>query len=178
MMIQDARFERKPYFTIWDIIDEPFAGGISAFGGITDNYYLPCMKGVTGNPENNSFDVDVLVINSLGMVQCWQMTFDCRKSLARTLSLLVSPKEALYNLTGNDLERVVGKMLEVPHLRKRYRIFFNNEYYPALIPVRDKMVLLHRALEGLVDRKALEKWDLEIVRATERLAPEWFINSE
>jgi len=40
------------------------------------------------------------------------------------------------------------------------------------------MVLLHKALEGLVERKALEEWDLEIVQVTERLAPEWFMNSD
>ncbi|MCP4567105.1 MAG: fructose-bisphosphatase class II [FCB group bacterium] len=178
MMIQDARFERKPYFTIYDIIDDPFAGGISAFGAITDNYYLPCMRGVTGHPDQGTFDVDVLMINSLGMVECWQMTFKCNDSLDKSIDLLICPKETLYDLRGNDLEKAIGNALSEPYLRKRYRIFFNNEYYPALIPVRDKMVLLHKALDSLVDRKALEEWDLEIVKATERLAPEWFINSD
>ncbi|RKX21179.1 MAG: hypothetical protein DRP51_04650, partial [Candidatus Zixiibacteriota bacterium] len=41
MLMQDARFEQKPYFTIRDIMEDPFAGGISTFGAITDNYYLP-----------------------------------------------------------------------------------------------------------------------------------------
>ena len=178
MMLQDARFERKPYFTIWDIIEDPFAGGISAFGAITDNYYLPCMRGVAGSHERGSFDVDVLSINSLGMVQCWKFTFKGYNSLEESIALLTCPKERLYNLSGKSLDQAIGKMLDEPFLRKRYRIFFNNEYYPALIPVRDKMVLLHKALEGLVERGALEEHDLEIVKTTERLAPEWFMNSD
>jgi len=51
MLIQDARFERKPYFTIYDIIDDPFAGGISAFGAISDNFFVPFMDGVKVIPK-------------------------------------------------------------------------------------------------------------------------------
>jgi hypothetical protein len=63
-------------------------------------------------------------------------------------------------------------------MSKRFRIFFNNEYYPALIPVRHKMVLLHKAVEGLIERGALNEKDREIVAATERLAGDWFIPSD
>jgi hypothetical protein len=76
------------------------------------------------------------------------------------------------------LEKAIGTMLEDQHLRRRYRIFFNNEYYPALIPVGNKMVLLHKAVEGLIERGALRQGNREIVEITERLAPEWFINSD
>jgi hypothetical protein len=40
------------------------------------------------------------------------------------------------------------------------------------------MVLLHRALEGLIERGALLEKNREIVAITEKLAHEWFINSE
>jgi hypothetical protein len=178
MTIQDARFERKPYFSIFDIVEDPFAGGISAFGAITDNYYLPMAKGVQGNPENNTVDVSVIVINSLGIVQVWQMTFKARQTLAHTIDLLKSPKEAFYDLQGDELERAIGNMLEDPRTSERFRIFFNNEYYPALIPVRDKMVLLHNSIQGLIERDALKERNKEIVEVTERLAGHWFANSD
>jgi len=178
MQIQDARFERKPYFTVEDIIDDPFAGGISAFGGITDNYLMPMMKGVVADSENNRISVSVLTVNSLGMVQCWQMTFKCRESLQSTLGLMLSPKEELGKLSGMDLEKRIGEMLQNERARQRYRIFFNGEYYPALIPVRDRMVLLHRAVETLIERGALGDIDREIIALTEKLAGSWFIDSD
>ncbi|TFH65057.1 MAG: fructose-bisphosphatase class II [Candidatus Zixiibacteriota bacterium] len=150
MLITDARFERKSYFTIYDIIDNPFAGGISAFGAITDNYFVPFMDGVRGDPEKNKISVNVLVVNSLGMVECWQMIFNCRQSLDHTLELMISPKEELENLTEGNLEKAIAGMLQDANLRRRFQIFFNNEYYPVLIPVRDKMILLHKAIGGLI----------------------------
>ncbi len=177
MLITDARFERKPYFTIYDIVDDPFAGGISAFGAITDNYFVPFMDGVKGVPEKNTISVNVLVVNSLGMVECWQMMFNCRQSLDHTLSLLISPKEELEVISGSDLEKAVGRMLQNDRLRRRFQIFFNNEYYPVLIPVRDKMILLHQAIEGLIERGAFTDKDREIIEVTERLTPDWFANS-
>lgn len=178
MTIQDARFERKPYFTIFDIMEDPFAGGISAFGSITDNYYLPMAKGVKANKENRTIYVSVVVINSLGILQCWQMEFKARQSLKYSIDLMIPPKEQLYDLEGGDLEKVIGGMLDDEFLSERFRIFFNNEYYPALIPVRDKMVLLHNAIHGLIERDALSERNTEIVEVTERLAAHWFINSD
>lgn len=178
MQIQDARFERKPYFTIHDILDDPFAGGVSAFGAITDNYYIPFMEGVKADPKKDKISVNVLFVNSLGMVECWQMKFKCKESLKHTTELLMSPKEYLEDLSGDKLDKAIGKMLENDRLAKRFWIFFTNEYYPAIIPVRDKMVLLHKAVETLIDRGALNDKDREIVAATERLAKDWFINSD
>ncbi|UCD63822.1 MAG: fructose-bisphosphatase class II [Candidatus Zixiibacteriota bacterium] len=176
MQIQDARFERKPYFTIDDIIDDPFAGGVSAFGAITDNYLMPIMEGVKADAKKNRISVSVLVVNSLGMVECWQLRFKCNQSLQKTIDLMVSPKEALEDLSGAALDKAIGKMLEDERLSRRFWIFFTNEYYPAIIPVRDKMVLLHKAVETLIERGALNEKDREIIAASERLATDWFIN--
>jgi len=177
MLIQDARFERKPYFTISDIIEDPFAGGISAFGAITDNYYIPFMQGVTTDSENNRINVNVLTINSLGIMECWQMTFKCERGIEHTVKMMVSPKEKFYELSDDKLEQAIGDMLADIKLRKRFRIFFNNEYYPALIPVRDKMVVLHKAMRALIERDALKERNLKIIDITEKLAPEWFMDS-
>lgn len=176
MQIQDARFERKPYFTIDDIIEDPFAGGISAFGAITDNYYMPFMKGVTANRETGMIDVSVLTVNSLGVVEAWMLSFKCQNGYDKTVSLMGSPKDTFVEQSGKELEQTIGKMLSNENDHNRFRLFFNNEYYPAIIPIRDKMVLLHRAVETLIDRGALTEKDREIIEITERLAPEWFTN--
>jgi hypothetical protein len=178
ILMQDARFERKPYFTIWDILEDPFAGGISAFGAITDNLFIPFMDGVRIDRETLRLSVNVLVVNSLGMVECWRMAFKCNRSLERTRDLMMSPKESLDHLSDTELEAAIGKILQDEFARKRFQIFFGNEYYPGLIPVRDKMVVLHRAIRSLVERGALNETDWEIVRITERLADEWFISSD
>ena len=174
MQIQDARFERKPYFTIEDIIEDPYAGGISAFGSITDNYYIPFLKGVSHNPDNGHINVTVLVINSLGIVDGWLMEFKPIVSFQDSLKKLTSPKETLDTLKESELENAIGTMLDDETLRKRYRVFFNNEYYPAIIPIRDQMVLLHRAVDTLIERGALNNIDRRIIEITEKLASEWF----
>jgi fructose-1,6-bisphosphatase/sedoheptulose 1,7-bisphosphatase-like protein len=178
MLIQDARFERKPYFTIWDILEDPYAGGISAFGAITDNCYIPLMKGVSFNPERSTVDASVLVVNSLGMVECWIMGFCCTDGLDRTKALMASPKEELQEMSGGQLEQTIAAWLDNDRMKRRFRIFFNNEYYPALIPIQDRIVMLHHALNSLMQRGVLDERDKEIVLATERLAGDWFINSE
>lgn len=173
--IQDARFEHKPHFTIHDILEDPFAGGISAFGAITDNYYLPFMEGVKVDREANSVTVNVFVVNSMGLMECWRLRFDAKDSLEQSTKLLSSPKMELTALSETDLERAIGEHLGDEERRKRFRIFFNNEYYPAMIPMRDRVVMLHRVIDDLIERGALAELDRKIVAITERLAPEWFI---
>jgi fructose-1,6-bisphosphatase/sedoheptulose 1,7-bisphosphatase-like protein len=175
MMIQDARFEQKPFFSIRDILEDPFMGGISAFGSITDNAYLPFMKGVEANSELNTVTVWTLVINSLGQMEAWEMHFKANNSLKKSIALIASPKEQLFDIDDNTMDKRIGAMLDDPAMRRRFRIFFNNEYYPALIPVNDRLVLLHRALDGLIERGALSEVDRRIVGAAGRLAPEWFV---
>lgn len=176
ILIQDARFEQKSYFSIRDILDDPFAGGISAFGSITDNYLLPLMEGVKADREKNVVSVSVLTVNSLGIMECWQLKFKCSHSLENTAKLMMSPKQILLNLEGKELENAISKMLQDNRTGKRYRIFFNNEYYPALIPVRDKIVLLNKAIDTLIERGALQEKDREIINITRRLASDWFIS--
>jgi len=176
MLIQDARFEQKPYFSIKDILEDPFAGGISTFGIITDNFYLPFMKGVKADSENNTVTVDTLVINSLGIMENWRLTFKCNNNLNTTIDMIISPKERLTDYSGKELESIIGKMLDDSRSNRRFRVFFNNEYYPALIPVRDKMVLLPKAINTLIERGALNEKDREIIEITQHLVPEWFIS--
>lgn len=178
MAIQDARFQRKPYFTVRDIVDDPFAGGISAFGAITDNYFIPQMEGVKTDSEAGRIQVNVLVINSLGVVDVWRMEFSSTNGLPATARLMESPKEDLEKLEGNDLEAAIGGMLGEKRSRERFQIFFNNEYYPALIPVYNKGVLLQRAVQSLIEREVLTEKDRQIIAITQKLASEWFINSE
>lgn len=175
MLIHDARFEHKPYFTIHDILEDPYAGGISAFSAISDNYFYPDLKGVSYNPDKNTITVNTMVITSLGLVQHWNLVFQCRHNIEDTKRRFLCPKEELKGLTGTALEKKIGELLEDPKKRKRFRIFFINEYYPAIIHIRDKMVLLQRSIETLIERSALRDRDREITRIVSSLAPEWFI---
>jgi len=177
IQIQDGRFEHKPYFTIKDIMEDPFAGGIAAFGAISDNYFYPEMRGVRTDLERGLVHVDVFAVNSLGIMQLWKMTFKFLDGPESTIARMVSPKESIEELDGSALRSEIRKMLDEPESRKRFRMCFNNEYYPALIPVRDKMVLLHATINALIERKALGEVDRQITAIVEELAPEWFISS-
>ncbi len=177
MQIQDTRFEQKPYFTITDIIEDPFAGGVSAFGGITDNYLFPGLTGASADVEKKLIHTNALMINSLGITELWKLTFACDISVADTIAAIQSPKRQLEGLTGKYLEHAIITMLEDQNLRKRLRIFFYNEYYPALIPVQNRMVVLSRSLEALIERGALQPLDREIVKIVRACAPEWFLEN-
>ncbi len=176
MLIHDARFEHKPYFTISDILEDPLAGGISAFGAISDNYFYPDLKGVYVEPNGKMIHTNIMVINSLGLVQHWHLVFQCRDSLEETARRFKSPKDAMANLSGKELEKAISGQLDDPVQRARFRMFFINEYYPAIIHVRDKMVILNKAIDGLIERKALIEQDREITKIVQELEPEWFIH--
>lgn len=178
ILMQDARFERKPVFTVEDILDDPFAGGISAFGAITDNLYVPFLRGVRVDEGSDTIDVSVLVVDSLGHARCWRLRFQAEAKLKETRRRMASPKTAIERLCGRELEQAIGRMLDDGVGRDRYRRFFGNEYYPALVPVHDKMVVLHRVVKGLAERGVIDGQDLEIIGVTERIAGEdWFVHS-
>ncbi|NIP41449.1 MAG: fructose-bisphosphatase class II [candidate division Zixibacteria bacterium] len=176
MLIHDARFEHKPYFTIHDILEDPMAGGIAAFGSISDNYFYPDLKGISVEANGKMIHTNVMVINSLGLVQHWHLVFQCRNSLEKTVAAFQSPKVGLTDLTGPELEKAIGKMLNDVVQRNRFRTFFINEYYPAIIHVRDKMVILNRAIDALIERKALSAIDKDITQIVQKLEPDWFIH--
>lgn len=177
MLLQDARFEHKPYFSIRDIMENPFAGGISAFGAITDNYYIPFLKEARADESKNTISVDTLAINSLGIMEVWHLTFKCHESVAKTLKMMTPPKARLKGKTENELRTEIKAMLEDQENKWRYRIFFNNEYYPGMIPVRDKVYMLHNAIDSLIERKALEDWDRLVVKLTKEIASHWFVEN-
>ncbi len=176
MSIHDARFEHKPYFTIGDILEDPSAGGIAAFGAISDNYFYPDLTGVEIDRGRNLITINVMVINSLGLLQHWHFVFQCRQDIEDTARRLSSPKEELADLEGEDLKKVIAAHLADPIKRDRFRIFFINEYYPAIIHIRDKMVMLQKSIDALIERGALGPRNKQIAELVLKLAPEWFIH--
>ena len=176
MLIHDARFEHKPYFTIGDILENPSAGGIAAFGSISDNYFYPDLTGVEIDRDNNLIKTNVMVINSLGLLQHWHLVFKCNQSIEETTRNFTSPKEEIASLTGKELKQAIARHLADPIKRNRFRIFFINEYYPAIIHIREKMVLLQKSINALIERGALGPRNKEITDMVLKLAPEWFIH--
>ncbi len=63
ILLQDARFEQKPFFTVNDLMENPFAGGVSAFCAISDNYFLPNLEGVKIDHEQGLITTNTLMIN-------------------------------------------------------------------------------------------------------------------
>ncbi|MBM4373296.1 MAG: hypothetical protein FJ098_16690 [Deltaproteobacteria bacterium] len=175
LMIQDARFELKPWFTIEDIMEDPFAGGVSAFGAITDNIYLPPMTGVRVDPAARRLHVTVLTVDSLGLTDLWSIELEAPDGCDAVREAMRSPKEALRGLSPRDMERAIGHMNEDPVGREAFRIFFGNEYYGALAHSAGRVMVLGRTAESLVARGALEPDDLGIIAAARNVLPEWFI---
>jgi len=177
ILLQDARFEQKPFFSLQDIMERPFAGGVSAFCAISDNYFLPQLEGVTVDRDKGLFTTNTLMINSLGNIEQWQLTFKARDGFEVTANRMRAPKSALRGLERQKVGEQVRAMADDPLKRFRLKYFFVNEYYPAIIHTAGKMVILEKTVEALIAREALSEHDREIVKAVVRALPEWFTSS-
>ncbi len=174
MLIHDARFEQKPFFTIDDILERPYAGGVSAYTAITDNYFLPQLEGVTIDRSRGTFTTNTLMINSLGVIEHWRLTFKCPEGLERCADRMHTPKARLEGLDKNQIENQVKKMADDDTSRFRLKFFFVNEYYPAIIHSGGKMVVLEKTLKSLIDNGTFQENDLYISRAIINAIPQWF----
>lgn len=175
LMIQDARFELKPWFTIDDIMENPYAGGVSAFGAITDNIYLPTLKGVQIDEAGGRIRTSVLTINSLGLSDQWDLEFEAPDGVAAVRDAMRTPKEKLCGLDAAGMERAIGAMTQDPRGRETFRIFFGNEYYGALAHSAGQMMVLDRTVQSLIERGALEPLDTMIIAAAKAVVPDWFV---
>jgi fructose-1,6-bisphosphatase/sedoheptulose 1,7-bisphosphatase-like protein len=174
ILLQDARFEQKPFFTVCDLMDEPFAGGVSAFGAISDNYFFPHLQGVKVDRERSLITTNTIMVNSLGNIEHWQLTFKCIEGMEATGKKMQSPKSELRGLDEADIDKQIKAMVDDQLKRFRLKQFFVNEYYPAIIHTDGKMVVLENTVEGLIARGALSEYDRAIVKAVVKDVPEWF----
>lgn len=177
ILLQDARFEQKPFFTVNDLMENPFAGGVSAFCAISDNYFLPHLEGVKIDHEQGLITTNTLMINCLGNIEHWQLSFKCVEGFETTAKKIRSPKSELRNLEKAQIEKQVKDMINNETDRFRLKHFFINEYYPAIIHTGSKMVVLEKTIESMIDREAFSEHDRDIVKAVVRAAPEWFISA-
>jgi fructose-1,6-bisphosphatase/sedoheptulose 1,7-bisphosphatase-like protein len=177
ILLQDARFEQKPFFTLNDIMERPFAGGVSAFTAISDNYFLPQLEGVKIDRDKGLITTNTLMINSLGSVEHWQLVFRCIEGLEVTAKKMSSPKAELHELDRDKIERHIKGMADNEVGRLRLKQFFVNEYYPAIIHTGNKVVVLGKTIEALIAREALSEHDREIVKAAVNAIPEWFTSA-
>ena len=174
ILLQDARFEQKPFFTVNDIMENPFAGGVSAFCAISDNYFFPPLEGVKVDREQGLITTNTLMINSLGNIEHWQLTFKCAEGFDVTAKKMRSPKAELRALDKAKIEEVVKAMAGDDVKRFRLKQFFVNDYYPAIIHTAGKMIVLEKTVESLIARGALSELDRDIVKAVTKAVPEWF----
>ncbi len=174
ILLQDARFEQKPFFTLYDLMDRPFAGGVSAFCAISDNYFFPPLKGVKINHEQGLISTNTMMVNSLGNIEHWQLIFRCVEGLGVAAEKMKTPKSRLRGLDKSEIDKQVKAMLDNPVSRFRLKQFFVNEYYPAIIHTDGKMVVLGKTVDTIIARGAFSEYDREIVRAVVEYAPEWF----
>jgi len=174
ILLQDARFEQKPFFTVNDIMENPFAGGVSAFCAISDNYFFPPLEGVKVDREQGLITTNTLMINSLGNIEHWQLTFKCAEGFDVTAKKMRSPKAELRALGKAKIEEAIKAMVADNVKRFRLKQFFVNDYYPAIIHTAGKMIVLEKTVESLIARGALSELDRDIVKAVTKAVPEWF----
>jgi fructose-1,6-bisphosphatase/sedoheptulose 1,7-bisphosphatase-like protein len=177
ILLQDARFEQKPFFTVNDLMENPFAGGVSAFCAISDNYFLPQLEGVKIDHEHGLITTNTLMINCLGNIEHWQLRFKCVEGLETTAKKIRSPKSELRNLEKAQIEKQVKDMVNNEVNRFRLKHFFINEYYPAIIHTGSKIVVLENTIESMIIREVFSEHDRDIVTAVVKAAPEWFTSA-
>jgi hypothetical protein len=174
ILLQDARFEQKPFFTVNDIMDDPFAGGVSAFCAISDNYFFPPLEGVKVDRSQGIITTNTLMINSLSNMEHWQLIFKCTEGFEASAQKMRSPKADLRAHDKEKIEEIVKTMAGEAVKRFRLKQFFVNDYYPAIIHTAGKMIVLEKTIESLIGRDALSELDRDIVKAITKVIPEWF----
>jgi fructose-1,6-bisphosphatase/sedoheptulose 1,7-bisphosphatase-like protein len=177
ILLQDARFEQKPFFTVNDLMERPYAGGVSAFCAISDNFFLPQLEGVKIEGEKDLITTHTLMINSLGNIEHWQLQFRCVEGFEVTSRLMISPKTDLRELDNDTMEAHIRSMADDEVKRLRLKQFFVNEYYPAIIHSGGKMLVLEKTIESLIAREALSAYDRDIVSCVVKALPEWFTSA-
>jgi fructose-1,6-bisphosphatase/sedoheptulose 1,7-bisphosphatase-like protein len=177
ILLQDARFEQKPFFTVNDLMERPYAGGVSAFCAISDNFFLPQLQGVKIEGEKDLITTHTLMINCLGNIEHWQLQFRCVEGFEVTSRLMTSPKTDLRELDNDTMEAHIKSMADDEVKRLRLKQFFVNEYYPAIIHSGGKMLVLEKTIEALIAREALSAYDRDIVSSIVKALPEWFTNA-
>jgi hypothetical protein len=155
-------------------MERPFAGGVSAFCAISDNYFFPPLEGAKIDRDKNLISTNTLMVNSLGNIEHWQLIFKAVDGIEDAAKKMQSPKAKLRDLDKSEIEKQVKAMVDDPTMRFRLKQFFVNEYYPAIIHTDGKMVVLEKTVEALIARGALSEHDREIVRAVVEYFPEWF----
>jgi hypothetical protein len=174
ILLQDARFEQKPFFTVYDLMERPFAGGVSAFCAISDNYFFPHLEGARVDHDKNLLSTNTIMVNSLGNIEHWQLIFKAVDGIEDAAKKMQSPKAKLRGRDRSEIGRQVKAMADDATLRFRLRQFFVNEYYPAIIHTDGKMIVLEKTVEALIARGALSEHDRDIVRAVVEYFSEWF----
>lgn len=177
ILLQDARFEQKPFFTVNDIMERPYAGGVSAFCAISDNYFLPQLEGVKLDSERGLINTHTLMINSLGNIEHWKLLFRCVEGFEVTSKRMTSPKTELRELDKDKIEAHIKFMADDEVKRLRLKQFFVNEYYPAIIHAGGKMLVLEKTIEALIGREALSAHDRDIVKTIVEALPDWFTSA-
>ncbi len=132
------------------------------------------MEGVKIDQEQGLITTNTIMVNSLGNIEHWRLTFKCVDGIESTASKIMAPKAKLRGLEKEEIHKQIKAMVDDPVKRFRLKQFFVNEYYPAIIHTDGKMVVLDKAIEGLIHREALSEYDREIVRAVVKYLPEWF----
>jgi hypothetical protein len=126
--------------------------------------------------ERGLITTNTIMVNSLGNIEHWQLTFKCIEGIETTDKKMQSPKSALSGLDEADIHKQIKAMADDQLKRFRLKQFFVNEYYPAIIHTDGKMVVLENTVEALIARGALSEYDRAIVKAVVTDVPEWFAN--
>ena len=59
-------------------------------------------------------------------------------------------------------------------MRFKFKQFFINEYYPAIIHTNGKMIVLDHSIDQMIERDVLQTHDRWIIDGIQKAIPEWF----
>lgn len=174
-LLRSARFETKPYFTIEDVVEEPFAGGIAAFGGITDNLHFPGLQGVNIDDKKGELEVYVLTVECTGITKIWTMVFSCAGSIDQLKDRMMPYISLFRQLDKKDMRKTINDLLQVEERRAELRIAFYNDFYPfTRLLGGDRFEIFKETFMSLVENGTHMEKDVEIVETIRHMAPEWF----
>ncbi|MEK7375801.1 MAG: fructose-bisphosphatase class II, partial [Candidatus Margulisiibacteriota bacterium] len=145
--------------------------GIAAYGNITPNFHFDMPGTQIGT---NTASVPVLVADNTGALYAlnFKFGFESREDLREKFRPI---SNKLLSLSEPEIGKYLAdKVFNSSRSSEMWRVQFGQKYYSYFTPISGRFLLDEEVIASAVKGGALPPKDLEVIRATQKLAPEWF----
>jgi len=180
-VIRAFGFDPHKPFNVEDLYEKPFEDGVGIYGGITDNYWIPELTGVS--MVNNGSDTvisSVLQILPNGIASILRFHFgyvNGEESTRDKMEPIISQIKRVAS-DEDEIKRIIHR-ISYDNRYDLLKLGFGAEYYPAITPIADHYYIDWEVLSHLSDPKnpdrIYDEKDVAIINAVTKEFPNMFV---